>query len=608
MLRNMKRKLSVNAFLLSFAAVFIVVGGFLQWQLFLHNTQAVHERLADYQRALEAYEQNNVYYDPDATITWLRNRKNPAGYFVPNPDLIFEPSQLNASTLRATRYAVVTLQDLEALDQIDRKAVLEFVLSNYIPDLEQTDVAIDRSVYTEGPYAAFRTIKGEPLAVRPTMDALMMLEALGALDDPRVDLERIQRFILAHHNPDGGFWDEHYFAEHGKSSCIKCTSFAVRALAVIQRHFKRAFEDRLRTKTSSYIKACFDVATGGYADQPGKRASDSYDTFRAFITLWWLGGLEDSQARAFVEANMDVSRTIDYIYRYHYLPEVGAFSRYIDSATEQPSLKATHLLIWFMKAMGREERLDVPAIARYVASRQSSPGEYGGDIYSTYSATGIFRKLGIRTEPLPEPQKPPAQTSSYPVFVPYMFFVLSLVTLALSYLSKKSELETLNRMLAQQASVDGLTGIYNRKKFEELLALEREQSTRYETPLSLILFDVDEFKRINDALGHVVGDTVLQRLATIVADNTRESDICARWGGEEFVILAPGIPLSSANKLAEKLRFIIEESNFGEAGKITCSFGVTQFHPGENAESLLGRADTMMYRAKQAGRNRAYAA
>ncbi len=154
-----------------------------------------------------------------------------------------------------------------------------------------------------------------------------------------------------------------------------------------------------------------------------------------------------------------------------------------------------------------------------------------------------------------------------------------------------------------QATTDALTGIDNRIKFNQSLAIEIARATRYNSPLSLIIFDIDHFKKVNDTFGHSVGDKVLKTLAKLVEANIRETNIFARWGGEEFVILAPGISLTETLELADKLRSKVEEFDFNKPQKVTLSFGVTAFKKGDSSTMLLNRADEALYRAKENGRN-----
>lgn len=115
--------------------------------------------------------------------------------------------------------------------------------------------------------------------------------------------------------------------------------------------------------------------------------------------------------------------------------------------------------------------------------------------------------------------------------------------------------------------------------------------------------DIDHFKPINDTHGHQVGDTVLMGLTHLVANRIREHDIFARWGGKEFMILAPQADLAGAAQQAEKLRRLVEVERFPVAGHVTVSFGVAQFQPGDNVHSFTKRVDDALYKAKHGGRN-----
>ncbi|WP_420135172.1 sensor domain-containing diguanylate cyclase [Rhodopseudomonas sp.] len=160
------------------------------------------------------------------------------------------------------------------------------------------------------------------------------------------------------------------------------------------------------------------------------------------------------------------------------------------------------------------------------------------------------------------------------------------------------------RKLAQKASTDALTGVPNRFMFDERLQEEVARSERTNAPFSLVLLDVDRFKAINDAYGHPRGDQVLVQLARTVKANVRQTDLLARWGGEEFVLLLIDTELAGAAEVAEKLRVLIAHTPFEQVGTVTSSFGAAEFRPGDSPSGVLARADQALYRAKLHGRNR----
>jgi diguanylate cyclase (GGDEF)-like protein/hemerythrin-like metal-binding protein len=167
-------------------------------------------------------------------------------------------------------------------------------------------------------------------------------------------------------------------------------------------------------------------------------------------------------------------------------------------------------------------------------------------------------------------------------------------------------LRATQRELEQLVATDRLTGVGNRRQFEQQTDAESGRAKRYGIPASLILFDVDHFKRINDRYGHQVGDAVLVNLTRRVAHSLRDTDCIARWGGEEFAVLTPCTPVSGAEVLAEKIRRVVAEDDFDVVGRVTISVGVTQLRPGETAAHWIARADQLLYEAKRAGRNRVH--
>lgn len=154
------------------------------------------------------------------------------------------------------------------------------------------------------------------------------------------------------------------------------------------------------------------------------------------------------------------------------------------------------------------------------------------------------------------------------------------------------------------AATDPLTGISNRLRFGQVLDEEAQRKRRNKTPMALVIFDIDRFKRINDSFGHNVGDEVLKTLAQLVAAQIRATDFFGRWGGEEFILLLRDDGCDAAFATAEKLRRQIADTAFPSVGAITCSFGVTAWEEDDSATTLIARADQALYLSKQRGRNR----
>jgi diguanylate cyclase (GGDEF)-like protein/PAS domain S-box-containing protein len=166
------------------------------------------------------------------------------------------------------------------------------------------------------------------------------------------------------------------------------------------------------------------------------------------------------------------------------------------------------------------------------------------------------------------------------------------------------ELKRLNELLACQAATDELTGIPNRSKFNESLSKEILRSKRFRLPLSVIIFDIDNFKKINDTYGHNTGDCALQYLTGLVAKVMRKHDLFARWGGEEFLIMVTNTDQHGAVLYAERLRLMIEKFDIPDVGFLTCSFGVAEYASDDTDDVLINRADQALYRAKAGGKNR----
>jgi diguanylate cyclase (GGDEF)-like protein/PAS domain S-box-containing protein len=166
------------------------------------------------------------------------------------------------------------------------------------------------------------------------------------------------------------------------------------------------------------------------------------------------------------------------------------------------------------------------------------------------------------------------------------------------------DLKTLNQLLELRATTDALTGISNRLKFDEMLMKEVSRSKRHNIPLSLVMFDIDHFKAINDAFGHHTGDVVLKELTSRISQHIRKHDYLARWGGEEFMILLTHTTVESAVPFAEYCRVQTEELKIGGVEGLTCSFGVTELKKDDDIFSFTRRVDAALYKAKSSGRNR----
>ena len=174
---------------------------------------------------------------------------------------------------------------------------------------------------------------------------------------------------------------------------------------------------------------------------------------------------------------------------------------------------------------------------------------------------------------------------------------------------KKAELESLNALLniksqalADLVVTDELTGIANRAVLKSFFE-DDERFYKTIDNLAVMFADIDYFKKVNDTHGHLVGDEVLKEFAKLLEGNIRNTDILARWGGEEFVILCPFTDLAKAKDLAEKLRFLTEQSVFHQGLKITTSIGIANLHKNESPTEFLNRADKALYDAKNNGRN-----
>ena len=160
------------------------------------------------------------------------------------------------------------------------------------------------------------------------------------------------------------------------------------------------------------------------------------------------------------------------------------------------------------------------------------------------------------------------------------------------------------RRIENKHIYDNLTKTYNRNGFESIYSVEIKRCNRYNKPLSMIMLDIDFFKKINDNYGHLIGDEILISMCDLINKSIRESDYLVRWGGEEFFVITPEIDLHSAVRLAEKLRILIAETEFDKVGHITISLSVAQKNDDESKDEFLKRLDDLLYHSKNTGRNK----
>jgi diguanylate cyclase len=224
----------------------------------------------------------------------------------------------------------------------------------------------------------------------------------------------------------------------------------------------------------------------------------------------------------------------------------------------------------------------------------------------------------------------PALVSAFYLLSPKRAILLSLFTLVLifpvlleglSWLQLISSMTTLfmtclfgyffskgvlqqHQQLSEMATKDPLTGVGNRRALDHKLIELLAAQARKTSPLSLILLDLDHFKKINDEFGHIVGDQILIRISEIIDGRIRATDALYRFGGEEFVIVPLDLDLTQVARLAEQLRILVENHELVTGKPVTISLGVAQYSNGETSDSWLNRADEALYRAKKSGRNR----
>jgi diguanylate cyclase (GGDEF)-like protein len=202
------------------------------------------------------------------------------------------------------------------------------------------------------------------------------------------------------------------------------------------------------------------------------------------------------------------------------------------------------------------------------------------------------------------------QTLIHPAYIKIINYMNIMVAFAaigiISYYFRLASM-TLEHELELLAHTDSLTGLYNRRRMQELLDQQTAMFSRNRSKFTLIFGDIDYFKKFNDTYGHFCGDYVLSEAASFMKKNLRKGDVIARWGGEEFLIMLPDTDINGARIMAEKIRQAIANNHFHLAGgsfSVTMTFGLAQHEVGSSIEDTLKQADNSLYKGKEAGRNR----
>lgn len=166
------------------------------------------------------------------------------------------------------------------------------------------------------------------------------------------------------------------------------------------------------------------------------------------------------------------------------------------------------------------------------------------------------------------------------------------------------QLESNIDLLYELATIDEKTGVYNNKFFKTISEMELDKAKREIGPLSLMILDLDNFKKLNDTYGHLIGDEILKRLALVLKNNIRKYDIISRFGGEEFVILLPNTQIKRAKLVCERIRREVQNDRELKKYSVTFSGGLTEYKKGDSVKKMQLRADKAVYRAKKKGKNR----
>src|SRR5689334_23305159 len=259
--------------------------------------------------------------------------------------------------------------------------------------------------------------------------------------------------------------------------------------------------------------------------------------------------------------------------------------------------------------------LDPQTVARFNAEFQRLLSEVGSSAARTGDDTTQF---GQRLEQLEKELKPDMPASVLHARIEGMLTDIQNVHGSIRALTERldnsqEEVERLKVELTrarEEAVIDGLSGLLNRKAFDERMHLLVSQLQAESAPPSLVLIDIDHFKQINDTYGHLFGDAVIRSIGHLIKSTVKGQDIAARYGGEEFALLLPGTPVGGARVVADRLRFAFSQSRIRRlnseepVGNITISAGVAGYRDGEDVTQLIARADAALYQSKALGRNR----
>jgi len=197
-----------------------------------------------------------------------------------------------------------------------------------------------------------------------------------------------------------------------------------------------------------------------------------------------------------------------------------------------------------------------------------------------------------------------AQSDVFQSDIQMWTFIATAIVVSATALAFAQRTDSQRERLEQLATIDPLTGVKNRRAMDEELNLAASHAERTGLPYALVMLDIDHFKKVNDEFGHGVGDLVLIDLVTLIQQSTRKSDQLFRYGGEEFVLLLPGVDGTGLEAVMGNLQHILRKKVKHPGGAISASFGVALLKQGEQVESWLERADSALYAAKEAGRNR----